>query len=224
MPYLTTALTALLSIAALFALTKLMGCRQVSQLSMFDYINGITIGSIAAELATARGEDFWRWLIALVVYALVTLLLSVATDKSIHLQGWITGRPLVLLQNGRLNAANFRKCRLDVSEFLTQCRIGGWFDLDGLDTVLMEANGSLSFLPKEGQRPATPADLGQAPDQTTLPLSVLQDGQVLSGNLRAAGHDEPWLDRALTGRQLGRSDVFLAYIGQSGALRIFPRE
>ncbi|MCC8065461.1 MAG: DUF421 domain-containing protein, partial [Clostridiales bacterium] len=62
------------------------------------------------------------------------------------------------------------------------------------------------------------------PDQTTLPLSVLQDGQVLSGNLRAAGHDEPWLDRALTGRQLGRSDVFLAYIGQGGALRIFPRE
>lgn len=223
MVYLKTALTAVFSIAALFAMTELIGRRQVAQLSMFDYINGITIGSIAAELATAEGEDFWKWLIALVVYGGATTLFGLATDKSIHLRLWLNGRPLILLQNGVLNVDNFRKCRLDVGEFLTQCRNGGWFDLDALDTVVMEPNGNLSFLPKEVQRPVTPQDLNLSPEQTTIPLSVIQDGQVLKGNLQAAGRDAAWLDRELTKRQLGRDEVFLACIGQSGALQIFPR-
>lgn len=223
MHLLQTVLTALCSVAALFALTRLMGCRQVSQLSLFDYINGITIGSVAAELAVAEGRDFWKWLIALLVYAFTTLLLSIVTDKSVRLRRVITGSPLILYQNGTLLAENFQKSRLDLGEFLTQCRVSGWFDLAALDTVVLEPNGYLSFLPRETERPATPSDLGQSPAQTTVPLSVLQDGQVLEENLRAAGHDLRWLDAALTGLGLARKQVFLACIGQNGALEVYPR-
>lgn len=223
MQLLQTALTALFSIAVLFALTKLIGCRQVSQLSVFDYINGITIGSIAAELSTAEGMDFWRWLVALVVYGLVTVLLSVVTDKSITLRGFFSGKPMILFQNGTLLSDNFKKCRLDVSEFLTQCRENGWFDLASLDTVVMEPNGSLSFLPRETQRPVTPADLGQSPTQTTLPLSVVEDGQVLERNLRDTGHDLQWLRSQLTGLGVAQEQVFWACIGQEGQLQVYPR-
>jgi uncharacterized membrane protein YcaP (DUF421 family) len=207
----------------LFGLTRLIGSRQVSQLSMFDYINGITIGSIAAELAAARGQDFWNWLVALVVYGVSTTLISIAANKSLQFRSFMTGKPLILFQNGQFNRENFQKSRLDLGEFLTQCRINGWFDLDSLDTVLIEPNGSFSFLPKEAQRPATPQDFQQSPQQTTLPLSILQDGQVMEGNLQAAGWDVRRLDRELTGRQLGRDDVFLACIGQNGALQIFTK-
>lgn len=223
MELLQTALTALFSIAALFALTKLIGCRQISQLSMFDYINGITIGSIAAELATAEGRDFWRWLVALVVYGLLAVLFSVATDKSVRLRSFFTGKPLILLQKGEMQVDNFKKCRLDLSEFLAQCRQEGWFDLSALDTVLMETNGHLSFLPREDQRPATAGDLGQTSPQTTIPLCVLEDGQVLGDNLRSSGHDLRWLDAALTGLGLGRQQVFYACIGQGGTLQAYPR-
>lgn len=147
MDYLHVVLTSTFSVAALFVITKLLGYRQMSQLSLFDYINGITIGSIAAELANSDGTEFWQWLIALVVYGLLTLLLSWATDHSIIMRRFITGKPIPLYENGQLLDHNFRKAKLDLNEFLMQCRIKGYFDLSQLETVLFEANGSLSILP-----------------------------------------------------------------------------
>ena len=129
-----TVLTALLSVAVMFLLTKLMGTKQVSQMTMFDYITGITVGSIAAELATELEEPV-KPLTAMVVYGLVAVLISIATCKSIKLRSWITGKPLVLLENGVIYRRNLKKAKLDLSEFLTYCRIGGWFDLDRKSVV-----------------------------------------------------------------------------------------
>ena len=122
-----TALTALLSIAVMFLLTKMMGTKQVSQMTMFDYVTGITVGSIAAELATELEEPV-KPLTAMVVYGLVAVLISIITCKSLKLRAWITGKPLVLLENGVIYRKNLKKSKLDLNEFLTYCRIGGWFD------------------------------------------------------------------------------------------------
>ena len=100
MDILKVILTSLLSVAALFILTKLMGNRQMSQLSMFDYINGITIGSIAAEMATALEKDFWLPLCAMVVYAAAVIFITFITSKSLKLRRFFTGRTVVLFING----------------------------------------------------------------------------------------------------------------------------
>lgn len=100
-----TALTALLSIVVMFLLTKLMGTKQVSQMTMFDYVTGITVGSIAAELATELEEPA-KPLTAMVVYGLMAVLISVATCKSLKLRTWITGKPLVLLEDGVIYREN----------------------------------------------------------------------------------------------------------------------
>ena len=103
MEWLRTALTALFSIAALFAITKLIGYRQMSQMSTFDYINGITIGSISAELAVAEGKEFWGWLTALAVYGFATWLLAVIADHSVKARRLVNGRTIILMDKGKIS-------------------------------------------------------------------------------------------------------------------------
>ena len=217
-----TVLTALLSVAVMFLLTKLRGTKQVSQMTMFDYITGITVGSIAAELATELEEPV-KPLTAMVVYGLVAVLISIATCKSIKLRSWITGKPLVLLENGVIYRRNLKKAKLDLSEFLTYCRIGGWFDLSQLQTAVLEHNGSVSFLPKEKDRPATPTDLDLSPKQSNLQTPFVMDGQLLRDNIHQAGKEESWVQQSLLrqGYQNER-EVFLAVWDGNDKLTVFP--
>ncbi|MDD4797536.1 MAG: DUF421 domain-containing protein, partial [Eubacteriales bacterium] len=183
-------LTALGSLAALFLMTKLMGNRQMSQLSMFDYIIGITIGSIAAEMATALEDDFLQPLLAMAVYALFAVLFSVLTGKSIKLRRVLTGETLILLDNGKLFTENFKRAKMDLSEFLSQCRNSGYFDIANIQTAMLEPNGKISFLPVEVFRPATPQDLQISPQQQRPVVNVILDGKVLPDNLKFTGPDD----------------------------------
>ena len=110
-----------------------------------------------------------------------------------------------------------------MSEFLTYCRIGGWFDLSQLQTAVLEHNGSVSFLPKEKDRPATPTDLDLSPKQSNVQTPFVMDGQMLRGNIRQAGKEEEWVRRALLrqGYQ-NEKDVFLAVWDGNEKLTVFP--
>ena len=217
-----TVLTALGSIAALFLLTKLMGAKQVSQMTMFDYVEGITIGSVAAELATELEEPL-RPLVALVIYGAAAVAVSVLTNKSVKARTVVTGKPLVLLENGVIYRENLKKARLDLSEFLTYCRIGGWFDLNQLHAAVLEHNGVVSFLPKEDARPATPADLDLSPRQSQRQTPFVMDGKLMEDNIRSAGKEVPWVRRKLL-RQGYRDEgeVLLALWDGGEKLTVFP--
>ncbi|MEG1989108.1 MAG: DUF421 domain-containing protein [Oscillibacter sp.] len=217
-----TVLTTLLSIVTLFLLTKLMGCKQLSQMTMYDYIVGITIGSVAAELATEL-ENPVRPLTAMLLYGLVAVGVSVLTNKSLKLRGMITGKPLVLLDDGILYRGNLKKARLDLNEFLTYCRMSGYFDLTQIQTAVLEHNGIVSFLPREENRPATPGDLDLKPRQTKVPLPLIMDGQLLRENLQAAGKEPAWVRRYLIGQGLrDETEVLLALWDGGTKLHIFP--
>jgi len=219
-----TCLTTLLSIAVLFLMTKLMGVRQVSQMTMFDYLVGITIGSIAAELATEL-ETPVKPLTALVLYGLTSYAISALTDRSLRARSLITGKPLVLLRNGVLYRKNLKKARMDLNEFLTCCRIAGYFDLTQVYTAVLEHNGTVSFLPAEKDRPATPADLKLSPKQSRMQIPFVMDGYLLRGNVRQAGKEESWVLRELL-RQGYRDEksVLLALWDGQQTLTIFPMD
>ncbi len=216
-------LVTLLSIVTLFLLTKLMGAKQVSQMTMFDYVTGITIGSIAAELATELEEPL-RPLIALILYGIAAYLISVLTNKSLRARAFITGKPLVLLENGVLYRKNLKKARLDINEFLTYCRIGGWFDLNQLQAAVLEHNGTVSFLPKETDRPATPSDLGTRPRQSRIQVPFVMDGKLLSGNVHQAGKEDEWVRRTLERQGYANErEVFLALWNGEDSLTVFAK-
>ena len=213
------------SIIAIFLLTKLMGYRQMSQMSMFDYVNGITMGSIAAEMATSLDTGFEKPLVAMIVYALVSLLLSKVTSKSIKARRMIEGAPLVLLNNGEIYRHNLRKAKIDVSELLVQCRINGYFDISKLQTAILEGNGKISFLQKATDRPLTPADVQLSPQQDYMVANVILDGKVMDENLRHTGKDEKWLMDQIKGQGAKRiEDVLLASCDSNNKLQVYLKD
>jgi len=219
---LQTVLTALFSAVTLFILTKLLGYRQISQMSSYDYINGITIGSIAAEVAVGGFKDFWSPLIALLVFVAFVLFLSEFADHSVRLRAWINGKPLVLMENGKLCRESFQKGKIDVHEFLSQCRQQGYFDVFQLDTAYLEPNGKISCSPKPLDRPASPKDLNLQPPKEDIPLEVVVDGVVLHQNLKRKGFEEKWLTQQLSQQnQLPVHKIFLATCTVDGKLEVF---
>ena len=210
------------SFIVIFLLAKLMGYRQMSQMSMFDYINGITIGSIAAEMATSLEESFVQPLTAMVVYAILTLFLSLLTSKSIRARRFVEGEPLVLVNNGEMYRDNLRKAKIDVTELLVQCRINGYFDISKIQTAVLEGNGKISFLPKVSDRPATPADLQLSPQQDYMVANVILDGKIMKKNLQHTGNDEKWLRKQIQGQGAKKiEDVLLATCDSSNQVTVF---
>lgn len=211
------------SIAELFILCKLMGYRQLSQMSMFDYVNGITIGSIAAEMATSLEDNFLQPMTAMLVYAAAAILLSWLSSKSIRARRIIAGKPAVLLHNGKLYRKNFQKSKIDLNEFMTQCRVNGYFDISQLDSAVLEENGHISFLPKSQHRPLTPNDLQMSPQRDSLVASLIIDGQIMSENLKASGKDERWLIKELHARGISDAkEIFLATCDLNQNLTLYP--
>lgn len=217
-----TCLTGMLSIVLLFLLTKLMGSKQVSQMTMFDYVVGISIGSIAAELATELEQPV-KPMTALILYGVAAFAISVFTSKSLKARSLLTGKPLVLMDNGIIFRKNLKKARLDLNEFLTYCRMSGYFDLTQIQTAVLEHNGSISFLPKEVNRPATPQDLKLQPKQSKMPVPFVLDGKLLTDNIRKAGKEDTWVRRMLNKQGYGdETTVLLAIWDRENKLTVFP--
>lgn len=224
MDYLRIAGTSAASITALFIFTKLMGNRQVSQMSMFDYINGITIGSIAAEMATSLEDSFLKPLLAMALYTLAAIGIAYFTMKSRKLRKFFNGKPIILYEQDRLYEKNLRRARLDVNEFLTQCRAAGYFDLANLQVAVLETNGSISFLPKCEQRPVTPQDMGLAPPQDGPVVNLIIDGEILEDNLKHSGKDEKWLNTQLHAQNVSKvKEVLLATCDCRNNLTVFVK-
>ena len=214
-------LTALLSAATLFIIAKIMGHKQMSQLDFFDYITGITIGSIAAELATEL-EKPWKPLIAIVVYGTVTFVLSILTSKNPRLRKFVNGTPTIIMNNGKLYRRNMKKAKLDLSEFMVMCRQEGYFNLEDIQTAIFEYNGRLTVLPVSTKRPMNPTDMNILPNPEYICTEVIMDGRILEENLKRMGLDRNWLQKQL--REQGYHDtkeVLLGVCDDNNKLSVF---
>ena len=207
--------TAFLSAVSLFIIAKFMGHKQLVQLDLFDYINGITIGSIAAELATEL-EKPMQPLIAMAVYGVISVGLSKLTSKFPKIRKFVNGTPTILMNNGKLYRDNMKKSKLDLSEFLLMCRQEGYFDLSAIQTAIFEHNGKLNILPASTQRPVTPGDMKLAVPPAFLFTELIMDGKIMGENLKRKGLDEVWLTKQLK-EQGYRSakEIFLALCDDS---------
>lgn len=224
MDLLNVALTSIASIIVLFLLTKLIGNRQMSELNMFDYINGITIGSIAAEMATSLEADFLKPLLAMIIYGVITVLISIIANKNIKLRRFLNGKTLVLYKNNKLFYKNFKKSRIDMNEFLSQLRINGYFDLSDVEAAFLEENGKISVLPKSEARPVIPKDIALFPDKDEPLVTLIIDGRVLDGNLKFSGKDTLWLKKQLKEQGIHNiSDVFLAVCDSNDKLKSYRK-
>ncbi len=224
MDILKVILTSLLSVVTLFILTKIMGHKQMAQLDFFDYITGITIGSIAAELATEL-EQPWKPLIAMVIYGGISVCLSILINKFPRMRKYINGTPTIIMDNGKINRKNMKKAKMDLSEFMVLCRNAGYFNLEAIQTAVFEYNGTLTILPVSGQRPVTPDDMQLNPPEEYIYTEVIMDGRILDGNLHKMGLDVTWLQKQLEKQGFHNAkEIYLGLCDKNNNLSLFVAE
>ena len=175
----------------------MVGKKQISQLNLFDYIVGITIGSIAADISLDLEKDLMAGLVSLFLYGIIAYLISLLTMKSIKARRFFTGVPTVLVENSKIIESGLKKTKIDINELLAEARIAGYFDLDEIEYAIMEVNGNISFLPKDREKPITKKDMNLKSVDTGLTANVIIDGIYMENNMKAIGKNKKWLDHEL---------------------------
>ena len=207
----------------LFILTKLIGYRQISELSFFDYIVGISIGSIAAEMATNIDLEWYKGIAAMTIYALVAIIFSKLSQKSVKARSFISGTPIILMENGKVNRKSLKKAKIEINDLLVSARTNGYFDLSDIDYAIMETTGKISFLPVPAKRQLNPNDFNFAPEREGLCINVIIDGKIMEEDLKYAGITEKDLVNQLKGKGVKADDVMLATINLKKQLTIFNK-
>lgn len=223
MDFLKIAILSVSSIGVLFILAKLLGYRQISQLSYFDYVVGISIGSIAAEMATNIDLEWWKGILAMSIYALIGVALDIITQKSIPARRIIDGKPYIIIDKGSIDKKALKKARLDLDNLLSIARIKGYFDISDIDYAIMETSGEISFLPKPLQRELNPKDFNFAPERHGICYNVILDGELINENLNKSGVSNNELMSIIGDRALLIEDILLATIDESGKVSIFEK-
>lgn len=223
---LDVALRTVISAVVLFIMTKFMGKKQISQLSIFDYIVGITVGSIAAAMAVDQETEYADALLSLVLYAALSVLISRLSLKSYKARLFLNGAPTVLVQNGTVLRSNLRKAKLNIHDFLEECRVNGYFDISDIAVAVMETGGHISILPKSSKRPLTASDFNLPDIPQGLCANLIVDGKIMPHVLRALHKDEPWLFSRLKQQGYLPKDidaVLLAVLSPDGTLTVYPK-
>ena len=209
----------LLSLSALFLVTKLLGKKQVSQLSLFDYVIGILIGNFAAEMTINLESGTLNGIIAVFIFGAVAYLISFLTMKSLSLRRFFMSTPTVLIEKGEIIIEGLKKVKFDINDLLEVCRIKGYFDIATIEYAIMEANGDISILPKEKHRPVTLDDLNIAKNQTSLAANVIIDGEIMKDNILKMNRSVEWLKNKIKGNDL--ANILLATLDEQGKLEIY---
>ncbi len=211
-----------IAFVVLFLLARLMGVRSISQLTFYDYIVGITIGSIAATMALDAEVPIYDTLLAMIVFGLLAFLVSFLTMKSMKMRRFFSGTPTILVYKGKIIEKNLKSRHFDVNDLLCSCRENGYFNLNDIEFVIMEMNGEISVLPKSEKRPVNPEDLSMQPQQEELSANIIIDGKIMENNLKSIGKEENWLKKQLENQNVSRiHDVLLATADINGNLSVF---
>lgn len=188
---------AILSLIFLFFVTKLIGKKQVSELSLFDYVIGISIGNFAAEMTINLESQEANGILAVIIFGIVAYIVSKLTMKSIRLRRFLIGVPTMIIQDGKILYSSMRRVKMDINDLLEQCRISGYFDISQIEYAILEASGDLSILPKSNFRPVNPNDMKLKVKNDGLVANVVIDGKIMRKNLKHMDKDVDWLIKQL---------------------------
>lgn len=216
-------LRGIISLVSLFLITKLLGKKQVSQLSLFDYAIGISIGNFAAEITINLDASLVYGVVAVIEFGIIAYFISILTMKSIKLRRFFMGTPTVLIEKGKILEKGLKKVHFDINDMLEECRTSGYFDLNEIEYAVMECNGKLSIMPKSGYKPATVKDLSLKEKMQGLCANVIIDGKMMVDNLENVNKDIDWLEKQLKIKGYKKEDILLATLDINEKLTIYQR-
>ena len=214
----------IVTIVVLFLLAKVMGKKQISQLNLFDYTVGITIGSVAADICLDLNKSFLDGVICMLVFGLTRALVSYVTLKSIKLRRFFTGTPSIIIENGKIIEEGLKKVKFDINDLMEELRGAGYFNIDEVAYAVMETNGKISFLPKDEEKPVTKKDMDLKIIPSSLIANIIIDGKIMMNNLKAMNKDEKWLSHEL--KVLGYKDldeILLATLDSNDKIMVYKK-
>lgn len=204
---------------SLWIFTRFLGKTQVAQLTLYEYINGITLGSIAANVAAAEPDKVWSHFYDLVLFVIFTYAFSYLTIKNRSIRKIIDGEATIIIENGTILKENMKKLRYDLDELNAQLREQGVLDIGEVQFAILETTGGLSVIKKTLEQPITKNDMGIKPAEATFPIELIQDGEVITEHLAKNNLSLTWLKGELAKQGIQSTDeVLYAVIDSKGKL------
>ena len=204
---------------------RLMGKRQVGELEPSELVLALLIADLAAVPMQDFGIPLLTGIVPIFTLLCLTMALSVLTMKSVRFRAMMCGRPSIIVENGRLHQGEMRKNRFTVDELMEELRMQGITDLTTVKYAILETNGQISVLTRAEERPVTAGQMGLRPKEGGLPVVIINDGRVLTHNLRGRGLDDAWLDKQLKAHHVRcSSDVFLLTVDEQNQVYLAEKE
>jgi len=214
----------IITLSVLFTITKILGKKQVSQLSLFDYVIGISIGNFSAEIIINMQTKFINGILAMIMFGLMAYIVDILTIKSIKLRRFFMGVPTILIQKGKILEKNLLKVKFDVNDLLEECRSKGYFDIAEIEYALMETKGTISILPKGEYKPINIKDMNIKPQKQNIVANVIIDKKIMKDNLKNMNKDEIWLEQQLKEKGYKNKDnILLATLDINEKLTIYEK-
>ncbi|MGE7602830.1 DUF421 domain-containing protein [Peribacillus sp. NPDC097675] len=218
--WLQIVLRSLFFLVVLFLITKWLGKKQISQLSFFEYVTGITIGNVGAELATKVEGNIVHGVLSILVFALAPFLAGLISMKSKIFRDLVEGKATVFIKDGKIMEDNLKKEKYTTDELLWLLRSKDVFDLSTVEFALLEANGDFSVLLKKENQPLTPKDLNMPMPSVKEAQMVIMDGKILDEPLATIGLNRYWLKTELEKLGILLENVFLGQANSNGELSV----
>jgi uncharacterized membrane protein YcaP (DUF421 family) len=216
---LVVAVRSVIGFFSLLIFTRIIGKEQISQLTFFDYVLGITIGSIAASLTTDLSSRAWPHWIGLLSWAALGYLMELITLKWRYAAKYLEGEPTIVIMNGKIMEKSLKKMKYRVSDIMALLRNKGVFDLNQVDFAIIEPNGQISVLKKPEHMPLTPKDMQIKVMPNGISTELIYDGIIIEENLTQLNKDKAWLLKELNKQGIKDvSEVFLATLNPAGSL------
>ncbi|MGH4051141.1 MAG: DUF421 domain-containing protein [Clostridium sp.] len=205
----------------LLIFTRILGKQQISQLTFFDYVVGITIGSTASTLTTDLTSTAWSHWVGLITWTALCYILQLITLKSKAAEKFLDGEPTIVISNGKILEKSMKKYRYTIGDLLAQLRDKDVFDLSDVSYAVLEKDGQLSILKKPECEPVTPKDLNIETSTASIDVEIIYDGFIVQDNLSSINRNERWIINNLKKRGINdTSDVFLAIYNAESGLHI----
>ena len=213
-------LQTILAFFSILFYARIIGKKQIAELTFYDYINGITFGSIAANMASDINQRTWQHFVGLSLFAALTFLMQYLSLKNRTAQKVIDGEPVVLIHRGKILEKNMAKTRFNLDDLLLELRQKNVFNIKDVDYGILEIDGKLSVLLNANKKPLTPEDLKLPGQPESIVSELIMDGQVIEANLKQHGLSREWLNNKLKENQINELNdvVFASYNPIDGSL------
>ncbi len=220
------AFRSLVMFVSLFIIIKILGKKQIKNLTLYDYVLSITIGSIAADTVISLDTPLYDGIIALLVFGIIGYIVSLLTYNNHSMEKIMDGEPITLFENNNFNYNNLEKSKISVAKVLEQCRLKNCFDINELDCAILEPSGDISILLKENNQPITNSDIKKTiksnSKKQTLNHLIIVDGILNLEELKNAKKTKTWLNNYLNGKNI--EDISLLSIDKNNKVTIFYKK